>query len=81
MLGLLLEHEVYILCECAAASVMLCVAERTPTPEVKKPTTFPASSHKHLLVDRTPGAFPSTQRPLPPTPGDSKLSEKPNGEL
>lgn len=54
---------------------MLCVAERTPTPEVKKATTFPASSHK------PPGAFQSTQRPLPPTPGDSKLSEKLSGEL
>ena len=81
LLGLLLGHEVYILCVCAAASVMLCVAERTPTPEVKKATTFPAPSHKPLLVDRPLGAFQNTQRPLPPTPGDSKLSEKPNGEL
>jgi hypothetical protein len=66
---------VYILCVCAAASVMLCVAERTPTPEVKKAPTFPASSHKPLLVDRPPGVFQSTQRPLPPTP------ERPSGEL
>lgn len=50
--------------------------ERTPTPDVKKATTFPASSHKPSLVDRPPGTFQSTQRPLPPTPGDTKLSEK-----
>jgi hypothetical protein len=68
-------------CVCVCCSVMLCVAERTPTPEVKKATAFPASSHKPLLVDRPPGASQSTQRPLPPTPGDSKLSEKPSGEL
>lgn len=41
--------------------------ERTPTPEV---------SHKLSPVDRPSGAFPSIQRPLPPTPGNnSKLSE------
>jgi len=59
----------------------MCVAERTPTPDVKKATTFPASSHKPLLVDRPPGTFQNTQRPLPPTPGDTKLSEKSSGEL
>ena len=81
VLGLLLECEAYIVCECAAASVMLCVAERTPTPDLKKATTFTTSSHKPLPLDRQPGAFQSTQRPLPPTPADSKLSEKPIGEL
>jgi len=57
---------------------MLCVAERTSTPEVKKAPTFPASSHKPSGVDRP---FPSNSRPLPPTPVNSISSEKSSGEL
>jgi hypothetical protein len=84
LLVLLLECVVDILIESAAAlptNVTLCVAERTPTPEVKKTTAFPPSNHKPMLADARPSTLQSTQRPLPPTPGDNKLLEKPNGEL
>jgi hypothetical protein len=82
-------HPVHVCCSTPVSVVlavsrtnaMLCVAERTLTPEVNKATTVPPSSHKPLLVDQRPNAFQSTQRPLPPTPGDNKLPEKPSGEL
>ncbi|XP_023706055.1 protein piccolo isoform X3 [Cryptotermes secundus] len=51
--------------------------ERAPTPEVKKGPALPVSSHKPPSVEQRPITFQSTQRPLPPTPDDSKLPEKP----
>lgn len=49
--------------------------ERAPTPEVKKGTALPVSSHKPPSVEQRPITFQNTQRPLPPTPAD-KLPEK-----
>ncbi|XP_021921143.1 B-cell linker protein-like isoform X2 [Zootermopsis nevadensis] len=51
--------------------------ERTPTPEVKKAATLPTASHKLSPADQRPVTLQGSQRPLPPTPEDKKLLEKP----
>jgi hypothetical protein len=61
-------------------NVMHCYAERAPTPEVKKGGPLPVSSHKPPSVEQRPITFQNTQRPLPPTPEDNKLPEKPSSE-
>jgi hypothetical protein len=65
---------------CIWTNVMHCYAERAPTPEVKKATALPPSSHKSPPVEQRPITFQNTQRPLPPTPEDNKLPEKSSSE-
>lgn len=64
----------------ADTNVMCCYTERTPTPEVKKAATLPTASHKPPPVDQRPVTLQSSQRPLPPTPEDKRLKEKPDSE-
>jgi hypothetical protein len=64
----------------ADTNVMHCFTERAPTPEVKKAVTVPTASQKPLPVDQRPVTLQGSQRPLPPTPEDKKLPEKPGSE-
>lgn len=64
----------------ADTSVTRCFTERTPTPEVKKAATLPTASHKLSPADQRPVTLQGSQRPLPPTPEDKKLLEKPGSE-